>query len=336
LFDLPAEVDVKTVYGLDAPDLGINASVLLIGNFDGVHLGHQRLLTRGAALASHAGVPLVVLTFEPHPTAILRPKQTPERLMTLDAKLETLQGHGVDIVVVAASTTEFLSLEAERFVELVVDRLHPIHVVEGSTFGFGKGRRGTPELLQSLGRQRGFDVCIIDPVTLTFDGHDAKSGVAVSSSVVRRLIAEGNVGRAARCLGRDYELRGRVVPGAGRGAGMGFPTANVGGIEQLIPGDGVYAGTVRLPDALASDGGEVPAGISVGTNPTFGGTKRRVEAHLIGQHADLLDTPICVRFGKWLRGQRKFESAEALAKQIATDVENVREWARGTKGREIR
>lgn len=319
---------MKTVYGLDAPDLKINESVLLIGNFDGVHRGHQRLLTRGASLAKNAGVRLVVLTFEPHPTAILRPRHTPERLMTLNAKLDRLEQCDVDTVVVAASTIDFLGLEAEDFIELVVDRLHPIHIVEGSTFGFGRGRKGTPELLQSLGRRHGFDVCIIDPVTLELDRDGAKASVPVSSSVVRRLIIAGDVLQAGLCLGRSYELLGRVTSGAGRGKAMGFPTANVGELKQLIPGDGVYAGTVRFSEAPAGVARSVVAGISIGTNPTFGGSERRVEAHLIDFKGDVLGTPISLEFGKWLREQRKFDSGDALATQIAADIEAVREWGR--------
>ena len=312
---------MKVIHGLESADLVFDRTVLSIGNFDGVHRGHQQLLAQGGLFAADSGVPLVVLTFEPHPLTIVRPDQAPEQLTRLSEKLPLLATAGADVTVVAESTTELLTLEAERFIDMVVDRFRPLRIVEGSTFGFGRRRRGTPEMLRSLGQSLGFDVCIIEPVSLQIDGEQQ---VPISSFLVRRLLYEGKVHHAALCLGRPYTLCGRVVSGAGRGAGMGFPTANIGAIEQLIPADGVYAGMATVA------GRPYAAGISIGTNPTFDGSTRQVEAHLLDFSGDIREQPVAVQFRSWIREQRKFDSTEQLAEQIASDMETVR--AQGSQG----
>jgi len=293
--------------------------VLSIGNFDGFHRGHQQLVTQSALLAANSRAPVVAITFEPHPTAVLRPQDAPARLSTLDQKLRFLAGAGVDVTVVAESNARLLGMEAESFVDLLVDRCRPIHFVEGATFRFGRGRRGTSELLRSIGRAKGFSVCIIEPVRLQIEEDEP---VPVSSSLIRSLIVAGKMHRASLCLGRRYALRGRVGRGAGRGVDLGFRTANVESTQQLIPADGVYGGaaTVGSDRALAA--------ISVGTNPTFDGTERKVEAHLLDFGREITGETLEVEFGVWLRAQRKFESANALRSQIEGDIAAVREWGR--------
>ncbi len=307
---------MNIIRGLNAATPKLGKSVLLIGNFDGVHRGHQQLLAQGAMFAADRKVPLVVLTFDPHPLALLRPDRAPGKVMRLSDRLDVLAQHDVDVTVVAESSPELLGMEAEAFIELVVETFQPTHIVEGSTFGFGKGRRGTADMLRTLGERFGYEACIIDPVRMQIGDREI---LPVSSSVVRGLLAEGKVHRATLCLGRPFTLWGKVVSGAGRGTGIGFPTANVGEIEQLIPGDGVYAGAVRVGDQKCL------AGISIGTNPTFGGDGDRVvEAHLLDFEDDVYGRTIGIEFGAWIRSQRKFASADELTVQIASDIAAVR------------
>lgn len=306
---------MKTVHGLDAADPEITKSVLCVGNFDGVHRGHQQLLAQGAMFANHDDAPLVVITFEPHPLTVLRPGRAHHRLLRIEDKLDLLADNDVDITVIADTTTHLLSMEPEDFVETLVDRFHPTHMVEGSNFGFGKGRQGNADTLRALGSRLQFDACIIDPVQFTLEGDQT---VTVSSSVVRSLLKEGKVHLAALSLGRPYSVSGTVVVGAGRGKGMGVPTANVGGVETLLPADGVYAGRVRIGESY------VPAGISIGRNPTFGGDERKLEAHLLDFQGDCMGERIIVEFSRWLRPQTKFDSPDDLISQITRDLDAVR------------
>lgn len=308
---------MKVIHGIEAVS-PMSGSVLTIGNFDGVHRGHQQLLAQGALFATHRNVPLVVVTFEPHPLAVLRPKSSPARLTTLADRLDLLAQHGADMTAVAAVTGELLAMEARAFVELMVERFHPTHIVEGSTFGFGRGRKGTADTLRTLGGELGYEACIIPPVQLAIH-EDAMA--TVNSSLIRSLITEGQVHTAALALGRPYSIAGRVAPGAGRGRGMGFPTANVSDVDVLVPADGVYAGAARVGATKSV------AGISIGSNPTFGGSERKIEAHLLDFRHDVVGETIRLEFGKWLRPQRAFESREALMEQIACDIAAVAEHA---------
>ncbi|MCH7813606.1 MAG: riboflavin biosynthesis protein RibF [Planctomycetes bacterium] len=322
---------MKVVQGLDAPELDLPCSSLTIGNFDGVHCGHQQIIAQAGLLAANIAAPTVVLTFEPHPITILRPDQAPARLTPLPEKLERLRAAGADLVVVAEANRALLSLEAPRFVERVVARLHPAHIVEGRSFRFGAGRSGTSETLADLGRLHGFNVFIVDPVRLQVD---PDTTVEVSSSLIRTLIGQGRVHRASLCLGRRYALVGDVVGGHGRGRGLGFPTANLDACDQLIPGDGVYAGFAWLEGESSDEARRWPAAISIGVNPTFAGAsgpsarpERRVEAHLLGPEAEMYGRRLRLEFGIRLRDQKKFDSPQALSNQIARDVEAVRRHA---------
>jgi riboflavin kinase/FMN adenylyltransferase len=270
-------------------------------------------------------VATLVLTFEPHPLSVVAPGKAPPSLTPLPEKLEQLAAAGADITVVAKADPNLLTLTPEEFINRVVARLSPVHIVEGTSFGFGRGRSGDAATLRRLGAEHGFMVTIVDPVRVTVDGGTT---VEVSSSAIRRFIAEGRVEHAARCLGRAYTLIGEVVSGAGRGRQIGVPTANMGGLQQLVPGDGVYAGFARIHGKSSHERAPIPAAISIGTTPTFedaGG--RCVEVHLLDTEADLYNRQIRLEFGIRLRGQRKFASPADLVGQISRDIEAVRRFA---------
>lgn len=310
-------VAVRVIDGLEALAAPFERSVLTIGNFDGVHRAHQQLLAQAGMFSAETGAPVVVLTFEPHPLTVVAPQRAPRRLSTLDQKLQALQAAGADVVVVARSEPDLLNMEAPRFVqEVILDRFHPTHIVEGPSFGFGRGRKGTPELLRELAAPAGCEVYILEPVTLKLDGGES---LMVSSSLVRKLLGEGDVRRAGLCLGHPYTLSGLVVEGDRRGRSLGFPTANLQMEDQLIPSDAVYAGSVSWGEGVHL------AAISIGNTPTFGGSRSRVEAHLLDYSGDLYGRTIQVALERRLRSQRAFASPEALIEQLNKDVRAVRD-----------
>jgi len=307
---------MRVVKGLERLDPPLLHSVLTIGNFDGVHRAHQQLLAQAGLFAANTGGPVVVLTFEPHPLTIVNAANAPERLSTVEQKLGFLADAGADIVVLARSEPGLLGIEAERFIEeVIVRKFHPTHLVEGPSFGFGRGRKGTPELLQRIVPRFDCEVHIVEPVTVQIEQGETH---LVSSSLVRRLLSEGKVRRAALCLGRSYTLVGVVADGDRRGRTIGFPTANLEVADQLIPADGVYAGR-----ALAGDQ-KYLAAISIGHAPTFSGAERRIEAHLLDFSGDLYGRPMQVGFERRLREQCTFDSPEALVEQLRRDVDAVR------------
>jgi len=306
---------VKVIYGLEAVDPPLTRSVLAVGNFDGVHRAHRGLLEQACAYATETGGPLVALTFEPHPLAIVAPTKCPPRLARLEDKLARLDDAGVQIAVVARSEPALLTLDADRFIEdVLIRRFHPTHIVEGPSFGFGRGRKGTPELLRRIAARFGCRVQIVDPVYMTLDDGEKRM---VSSSLIRELLSQGRVREAALCLGYPYTLVGTVVRGAGRGKPLGFPTANLAIADQLIPGDGVYAGKAY------TDGPSFPCAISIGPAATFGGTERHVETHLLGLDADLYGRTLRVEFDRFLRPQHRFDSPQDLIAQLRRDVHAV-------------
>lgn len=309
---------MKIIHGLDQLQTPFDRSILTIGNFDGVHLAHQQLLAQAGLFAANSKIPVVVLTFEPHPLTIVAPDNVPERLTTLDEKLRYLESAGADVVVVARSEPELFNLEAENFVrDIVQQNFHPTYIVEGPSFGFGKGRKGTPQLLKRCAAEFDCEVYILEPVMLQIDEGET---MMVSSSLIRKLLREGKVRRAAMCLGRSYSICSAVMKGDGRGRTLGFPTANLQtpSPDQLIPGEGVYAGKVTVDQKV------YPAAISIGKTPTFDGDYLRIEAHLLGFSGDLYDREIRVEFHHRLRDQKKFDSPESLKKQLHLDIESVR------------
>ncbi|MEK6800192.1 MAG: bifunctional riboflavin kinase/FAD synthetase [Planctomycetota bacterium] len=307
--------------GIQTVNPPLDGSVLTVGNFDGLHRAHRRLLSEAQRLAGSLGSKVVVLTFEPHPLTVVAPAKAPARLSTPEEKLELLKDAGADIIVVAESNPAFLALEPRQFVEdVLVARFRPRHIVEGPSFGFGRGRRGTPDTLQRYAAPFGCDVRIVEPVEVQLDGVAAM----VSSSLIRNLLREGKSRLAADCLGRPYSLTGLVTRGAGRGRRIGFPTANIEtSAGQLVPAEGVYAGHAVGP------GVHRHCAISVGHTPTFGGVAEQVEAHLLDFEGDLYDSRLRIEFEEFLRPQRRFAGIDELARQLAIDVDCVREMAAG-------
>ncbi|SDD22989.1 bifunctional riboflavin kinase/FAD synthetase [Glycomyces harbinensis] len=303
---------METWRGIDATPEGRPASVVAIGVFDGVHRGHAALIRTAAKAAAERDARCVVVTFDPHPTAVVAPHAVPAQLTSVERRLELLEALGVDAVCVLPFTEELSKLSPDYFVRhVLVGGLHAKAVCVGENFRFGHKAAGDVAKLTELGEEFGFEVL---PQTLTADDE------AFSSTRVRRLVAEGDVSGAAEVLGRDFGLEGTVVHGAGRGGtALGFPTANLQvAPNTAIPADGVYAGW------FYRDSHRHAAAISVGTNPTFDGAERTVEAYLLDFSGDLYGETVRLDFTARLRGQVAFEGVEPLIAQIETDVADTR------------
>jgi riboflavin kinase/FMN adenylyltransferase len=293
-------------------------SVVTIGSYDGVHRGHQLILSRAVERARELGIPSVVVTFDPHPAEVVRPGSHPPLLAPHPRRAELLAGLGVDAVLVLPFTQEFSRLSpAEFVVKVLVEKLHARSVVEGPNFRFGHRAAGTVATLAELGETYGFDVLVIDLV----ERGAAGSGEAFSSSLARRLVAEGDVAGAAEVLGRPHRVEGTVVPGAQRGRELGIPTANLDVVpHSAIPADGVYAGW------LTAGGERMPAVISVGTNPHFHGTRLSVEAHVLDRtDLELYGEHVAVDFHAYLRGQETFDTLDDFLAQLAEDKRQARD-----------
>lgn len=287
-------------------------SVVVIGNFDGVHRGHQALLARAKELSSkQINSSVSVVTFEPHPLTRLRPEKAPPRLTPRSLKIDLLAEYGVDHVVELAPEPDVLDLTAEQFWAILRDEVRPTHLVEGTEFNFGKGRGGNIDRLREWAAASPVQLHIVDEVEVVLTD---MSVAPVSSTIVRWLIAYGRARDAAICLGRPYTLRGEVVKGYQRGRALGIPTANLRCDDQLVPDDGVYAGRCTI------NGKVWPAAVSIGSAPTFVDARRQVEAHLIGFDGDLYGQNIDLELVDWLRGQRKYDGVDALLAQIKRDV----------------
>jgi riboflavin kinase/FMN adenylyltransferase len=297
----------------------LRGAVLTVGNFDGVHLGHQRILRTAHALAQVRGAAVVVMTFEPHPLAILRPDRAPPRLTPWIEKLHYLERAGASAVVRLETDWPLLSLSAEEFVrEILLRRVHPSCIVEGPNFGFGRGRQGNTDTLRALTAGTGCEVRVVEPYRLHLPAGEA---VVVSSTVVRNLLLEGNVARAAACLGRPYCLVGTVVQGAREGRKLGYPTINLDVAGQLVPAEGVYAGRVEL------SGLRRPAAVSIGRRPTLGGRDLVIEAFVLDASGEWYAAEARLELLEFLRRQQKFEDRDALTAQVARDIEQVRQVA---------
>ncbi|MFE6869471.1 bifunctional riboflavin kinase/FAD synthetase [Kitasatospora sp. NPDC057692] len=293
-------------------------SVVTIGSFDGVHRGHQLIINRVVERARERGVRSVVVTFDPHPSEVVRPGSHPPLLAPQPRRAELIEELGVDAVLVLPFTTAFSKETPEEFFrQVLVDALHACLVVEGPNFRFGHRAAGDVALLAELGRAAD---CGVEVVDLQVRGA-AGDGEPFSSTLTRRLVGSGDVAGAAEVLGRPHRVEGVVVRGAQRGRELGYPTANVETVpHSAVPADGVYAGW------LTADGERMPAAISVGTNPTFDGTARTVEAYAIDRVGlDLYGLHVAVDFLVYLRGMEKFDSIEALLDRMADDVKRARE-----------
>lgn len=292
----------------------LRSGAVTIGNFDGVHRGHARIVERLISRAADVGGPAVVFTFEPHPVRLLRPEAVPPPLTWTERKAELLADLGVDWIIAYPTDETLLRLSPREFFDKIVrDRLDARAMVEGPNFFFGRDRAGDIDVLGELCSEANVDLEIVQPLKLDDD--------YVSSSRVRNAVRAGDVNAASQMLTRPYRIRGMVTHGAGRGAKIGFATANIDAIDTLIPADGVYAGR-----AITSDGAW-PAAINIGPNPTFGEHAHKVEVHLLDFENSLYGQPLEVDFLERLRDIQPFNSAEELTAQLALDIQRVRKVA---------
>ncbi len=305
---------MQTLQGISGLTQLPPGAVASIGNFDGLHLGHARIIQTCTDLAAGQHE-VAIVTFEPHPLTVLRPEQAPPRLTPAALKQELLSSMGADYLIVLPPEPQILNLSAEDFWQILRDQAKVSHLVEGATFTFGKGRGGNVDRLREWSRDTNVQLHVAAPVEAVLLD---LSLVPVSSSLIRWLLMHGRVRDAAICLGRPYVLEGEVVTGFQRGRQIGVPTANLNCDQQLIPLDGVYAARCTV-DAIT-----YPAALSIGTLPTFGQNKRQVEAHLMGFNGDLYGKLLRVEMLDWLREQRKYSGIDPLKEQIARDLNEVR------------
>jgi riboflavin kinase / FMN adenylyltransferase len=316
---------VQRWQGLDDVPTDWGPSVVTIGVFDGVHRGHQRIVSRAAEAGRALGIPVVVVTFDPHPAEVIKPGSHPPLLCTTRRRAQLLDGLGADAVCVLPFTYEFSQLGPDEFVRAVlVDRLHARRVVVGENFRFGHRAAGDVALLAELGEKYDF----------TVEGGSllADEDATISSSGIRARLASGDVAGAARDLGRPHRVEGVVIRGHQRGRALGFPTANLEPPPlTVIPADGVYAGWLARLDEDGQEDERWPAAISVGTNPTFDGRERAVEAYALDRDdLDLYGAHAAADFAERLRGMTRFDSAALLAEQMRRDVDEARTLIVGT------
>ena len=318
LTDREGSTTVQIWRSLDEVPDTLGRTVVTVGNFDGVHLGHQHVLGRALEVAHELGdLPVVAVTFDPHPIAVLRPEHAPQTLTTLATRAELLAAAGADHLLVVPFTREVAAWTPERFVnDILVETLHAHAVVVGASFRFGTKASGDVATLTRMGGTHDFSA----------EGIALDGGPQVwSSTYVRNCLAAGDVEGAAEALGHDFTVRGEVVKGDQRGRRLGYPTANVPTVGMLAaPADGVYAGWLRRLDDPA--GTMLPTAISVGTNPTFDGEReRRVESYVLDRDdLELYGVEVEVSFAARIRGMLRFDTVEALVERMHDDVDRTR------------
>jgi len=293
-------------------------SIMVIGNFDGVHRGHQALFGEARRLADDYGAQVVAVTFNKHPLTVLRPDRVPPQVLHRHQKADALTEAGVDTIRWLEPDTELLALEPRAFIERMISDHKPRAMVEGQNFHFGRHRAGNTKVLRQLGKELGFEVMVADLVRVALGD---KTIARVSSTLMRWLLANGRMADVTRCLGRPWVLRGKVVDGAKRGRELGSPTANLDTGSQMLPADGVYAGRTTI------DGQTHLVAVSVGTNPTFDNPRRTCEAFVLDYAGDLYGRELSIEMVRWLRDQWRFADAGALRRQIAHDVAVIRKLA---------
>jgi riboflavin kinase/FMN adenylyltransferase len=303
---------------------GYGPSVVTIGNFDGVHLGHARILGEVVRIARRSGRRAAALTFDPHPTRVVAPERAPQLLATVETRIALLVETGLDAVLVLPFTPQVAQLEPEEFVrQMLVDALGARAVVVGQNFRFGRRQAGNVEVLRELGRRMGYEVHIVEPV--------CRRGEAVSSSQIRRWLREGRVERARRLLGRPFALEGRVVRGHGVGSRRTVPTLNLAPDTEMLPARGVYITCTFDP----AGGRRWPSVTNIGYRPTFDGADLSVETHLLrpldGPDPERLSLAFCRR----LREERKFASPEDLRAQILRDVDRTETYFRRLRAAQL-
>jgi len=287
---------------------------LSLGNFDGVHRGHQEMLRQLIAHARRLGGPAVVMTFEPHPLALLAPERLPPQLTTLDEKARLLAALGIDCLIAYKTDTHLLQLTAEEFFERIVrEEVAARGLIEGPNFCFGRGRKGTIDTLKVMCDAAHLELKVCEMISL--DGQD------VSSTTIRAALREGRIRDANVGLRRPYRLSGRVASGARRGRTIGFPTANLEQVETLIPANGVYAGRAEVAGRV------VPAAMNIGPNPTFGENAQKIEVHLLDFSGDLYGATLAVDILEHVRGVQRFSSVDELKAQLENDIAATRQIA---------
>jgi riboflavin kinase/FMN adenylyltransferase len=327
---------VRRWRGLEATPGDLGRTVVTIGMYDGVHRGHQKLIGAAVARARAMRRPCLLVTFDPHPAEVVRPGSHPAILTSMDRKAELVADLGVEAMCVLPFTPEFMRLAPETFTHSVlVERLHAAQVVVGENFTYGHRAAGTVDTLRAEGRRFGFAVEGI-PLAGVTNGDDsaedapadddaADGGVTISSTYIRACVAAGDMVSAARALGRAHRVDGVVVRGHRRGRELGYPTANVETPPfTAIPADGVYAGHLVTRDSEGASRDRLPAAVSVGTNPTFQGSRRTVEAYVLDYEGDLYGEHVGVEFARRLRPMTAFPDVDALLAAMAQDVVDTR------------
>ena len=292
---------------IEDPRLSVSASVVTLGNFDGIHLGHQALIRCSVEESRRSGGPSVVLTFEPHPLKILAPSRAPKLILAHKDKMRLFQSFGVDIVVIQNFDASFANLQAEDFVRrFLVERLKIKKIWVGRDLRFGAGRKGTVDDLARWGAALGFEVGTVEPIVV--------EGNRVSSSRIRQLVEEGRVDEAVPLLGRHHFISGRVVSGNRRGRELGFPTANISSRNEVLPLDGIYATLLQIGDQ------QLLSVSNIGVNPTFGEGPRTIESFILNFDRDIYGEPVQLSFVKRIREEKKFDSIDQLVVQMRCDV----------------
>jgi riboflavin kinase / FMN adenylyltransferase len=286
--------------------------VVALGNFDGVHVGHQIILRTAIDRAQAIAGSALAVTFDPLPAKVLNPVRAPRLIMTPEDKHELLRSFGLEGVIVLTFTRELSMLSPEEFVRAYLHRrIGVCVVVVGHNVSFGHARAGNADLMQRLGRELGFETTVVGPVE--------RDGIVVSSTQVRQLINTGEMKRAGAFLGRPHFLSGSVEHGRERGRTIGFPTANIRSRTECLPADGVYATRIVLEE------GSYPSITNIGMRPTFGEPERTIETHIFNFNRDIYGRKVKLEIAERIRPERKFESAQALAAQISTDLQRAKE-----------
>jgi riboflavin kinase/FMN adenylyltransferase len=302
---------MKVVKGVENLSEPLEYAVVAIGNFDGVHIGHQSVFSQAARLAREKNGTAVALTFDPHPIKLLDPERSPRFLTKLDDKSEKIGECGIDLLAIEPFTWKLADLTAEAFVEtILVNKLKTRVVIVGSGFSFGQGRKGNVQTLETLGKKFGFSVEMINPIQF--------GGKPVSSTRIRKLVEEGDLENANRLLGRTYCLSGIVIKGKQRGNKIGFPTANIETGDLLTPACGVYACTVQVKEEILN------GVVNVGNNPTFNRNQLVIEAHIFDFNKQLYGEEIKIGFVERIRSEKAFPNVDALTSQIQKDIQTAK------------
>ncbi len=298
---------------IDTPEL--HGGVISIGNFDGVHEGHAALLNENKRLADKLGGPSVAVVLSPHPAAFLRPDKVPSTLTWMQRRADLMLRIGVDFLAVCPTSTEFLALSANDFFQrLVVQRLRAKGIVEGPNFFFGKGREGNVHTLKTLCDRAAIELTIVQPETI--------GEKMISSTRIRGLLQAGEIETAVELLGQPYQIRGTVIEGEKRGRQIGFPTANLGSIDGVLPGPGVYGGFAHLNGSASQ---KRLAAIHIGPNPTFDASgASKTEVHLLDHSEDLYGRTLLVDFVTCVRDIKRFDSVDQLKQQLTQDIQTIR------------